>query len=103
MLISFAVTVKLICVFDFAYAKRWFSHDVAHLCFICRILNSSTFEVKKYIEPFGAYYLFNGLLIALQLLHLMWSYMIAKIAVNDIRKGKVGVAQARGYLTLCLA
>ena len=29
-LISFAVTAKLICVFVFAYAKRWFSHDAAH-------------------------------------------------------------------------
>lgn len=52
------------------------------------ILNSSTFEVKNYIQPFCAYYLFNILLIALQLLHLMWSYMIAKIAINDIKKGK---------------
>ena len=24
---NFAVTAKLICVFVFAYAKRWFSHD----------------------------------------------------------------------------
>ena len=30
-LISFAVTGKLICVFVFAYAKRWFSHDAAQL------------------------------------------------------------------------
>ena len=28
-LISFAVTAKLICIFVFAYAKCWFSHDVA--------------------------------------------------------------------------
>ena len=28
-LISFAVTAKLICVFVFAYAHRWFSHDAA--------------------------------------------------------------------------
>ena len=33
-LISFAVTAKLICVFVFAYAKRWFSHDAAHLFLI---------------------------------------------------------------------
>ena len=33
-LISFTVTAKLICVFVFAYAKRWFSHDVAHLFLI---------------------------------------------------------------------
>ena len=25
------VTAKLICVFVFAYAKRWFSHDAAHI------------------------------------------------------------------------
>ena len=30
-LISFAVTAKPICVFVFAYAKRWFSHDAAHI------------------------------------------------------------------------
>ena len=30
-LISFVVTVNLICVFVFTYAKHWFSHDVAHL------------------------------------------------------------------------
>ena len=29
-LISFAVTAKLICVFVFAYAKSWFSHNEAH-------------------------------------------------------------------------
>ena len=26
-LTSFAVTAKLVCVFVFAYAKCWFSHD----------------------------------------------------------------------------
>ena len=30
-LISFAVTAKLICVFDFAYAKNRFSHNEAQL------------------------------------------------------------------------
>ena len=30
-LIGFAVTAKLICVFVFAYAKSWFSHDAAQL------------------------------------------------------------------------
>ena len=29
-LISLAVTVKLICVFVFAYTKSWFSHNEAH-------------------------------------------------------------------------
>ena len=30
-LISCAVTAQLICVFVFAYAKSWFSHNEAHL------------------------------------------------------------------------
>ena len=30
-LISFAVTAKLICVFVFAYADCWFSHEAAHI------------------------------------------------------------------------
>ena len=30
-LISFAVTAKLICVFVFAYATCWFSHETAHM------------------------------------------------------------------------
>ena len=30
-LISFAVTAKLICVFVFANAKCWFSHDAAQM------------------------------------------------------------------------
>ena len=43
-LISFAVTAKLICVFVLAYAKRWFSHDVAHinvLGFVCNHVSHS--------------------------------------------------------------
>ena len=32
-LISFAVTAKLICVFVFAHAKSWFSHDEAHIIY----------------------------------------------------------------------
>ena len=44
-LISFAVTAKLICVFVFAYAKRWFSHDVAQLYLYTQSLLSG-FGVK---------------------------------------------------------
>ena len=34
-LISFAVTTKLICVFVFAYADCWFSHEAAHIIAVC--------------------------------------------------------------------
>ena len=33
-LISFAVTAKLICVFVFAYADCWFSHEAAQLIYV---------------------------------------------------------------------
>ena len=36
---SFAVTAKLVCVFVFAYAKRWFSHDAAQLFINLEILH----------------------------------------------------------------
>ena len=39
-LISFAVTAKLICIFVFAYAKRRFSHDEAHIV-LARVVHLS--------------------------------------------------------------
>ena len=36
-LISFAVTAKLICVFYFANAKVWFSHNEAHILMVAYI------------------------------------------------------------------
>ena len=41
VLISFAVTAKLICAFVFAYAKCLFSHDKAHM------LHMATGESKE--------------------------------------------------------
>ena len=53
-LITCAVTVQLICVFVFAYAKIRFSHDVAHLLqeFVKVLMygalaNSNNSEVEK--------------------------------------------------------
>ena len=34
-----AVTAKLICVFVFAYANRWFSHDAAQVLPMCSSFN----------------------------------------------------------------
>ena len=34
--ISCAVIMQLICTFVFAYAKCWFSHDMAHICLPCQ-------------------------------------------------------------------
>ena len=50
-LISFAVTAKLICVFVFAYAKSWFSHDEAQI--IARVhftVNIASLENSKTLD-----------------------------------------------------
>ena len=39
VLISFAVTEKLICSFVFAYIKCWFSHEAAHIMTILYALH----------------------------------------------------------------
>ena len=44
VLISFAVTAKLICVFGFAYAKSRFSNNEAHLVKI--VFTSELFVVQ---------------------------------------------------------
>ena len=46
VLISFAVTVKLICAFVFAYADCWFSHGAAHLMQL-NMLTFRTIQIKE--------------------------------------------------------
>ena len=48
MLISFEVTVKLICVFVFAYADCWFSHDAAQLMMLVFLYYSSGSHVSLF-------------------------------------------------------
>ena len=47
-LIGFAVTAKLICVFVFAYAKSWFSHDAAHISVLLTARNFPNF-LDRYV------------------------------------------------------
>ena len=49
-MISFAVTAKLICVFVFAYANSWFSHEAAHLYCLSPI-NRHTFIISTTAQP----------------------------------------------------
>ena len=54
-LISFAVTAKLICVFVFTYAQRWFSHDEAHMIYIlswCTVLLQLLRKLMELINIF---------------------------------------------------
>ena len=54
-----------------------------------RILYSTTYEAPELMGPFPAYYLFNILLYILQILHIIWFYVIIKIAYKSLTTGKV--------------
>lgn len=61
-------------------------------CF-SRILNSTMFESWAIVGPYPSWWLFNFLLLVLQVLHIIWSYLIARIAVKAMLRGKVGHRQ----------
>lgn len=56
---------------------------------IFRVLNSTMFESWAIVGPYPSWWLFNSLLLVLQVLHIIWSYLIARIAVKAILRGKV--------------
>ncbi|KAF3843054.1 hypothetical protein F7725_001903 [Dissostichus mawsoni] len=53
------------------------------------ILNTTLFESWEIVGPYPSWWVFNLLLISLQLLHSFWSYLIVKTACRAISKGKV--------------
>lgn len=53
------------------------------------VLNASAIEIHDYVTTFPAYWFFNGLLIVLQLLHIMWTYLILSIAFQKFSTGTI--------------
>ena len=53
------------------------------------ILYSTTIEAPQIVEMFPAYYIFNGLLSILLVLHVIWTYFILKIVYKAMYSGKV--------------
>lgn len=53
------------------------------------IVNSVLFESWEIAGPYRAWWLLNGLLLVLQALHIIWFYLITRIAIKAIFKGKV--------------
>ena len=49
-MISVAVTAKLICVFVFAYADYWFSHEAAHIAVVCKYLSGNNFPETTFVR-----------------------------------------------------
>ena len=69
VLISFTVTVKLICAFVFTYAKCWFSHDMAQMC-----MKTTYHAVLWYFNNEAAF--LNGNLISVKSDSLKWKQLI---------------------------
>jgi len=53
------------------------------------ILYSTLHDAAGFIEMFPAYYIFNGLLGTLQLLHFLWTYFLIKAIQKAMSKGNV--------------
>uniref|UniRef100_A0A8C6U116 Ceramide synthase 5 n=1 Tax=Neogobius melanostomus TaxID=47308 RepID=A0A8C6U116_9GOBI len=53
------------------------------------IIRSVLFESWEIIGPYQAWWVLNGLLLVLQVLHVFWFYLIICIAIKSIFKGKV--------------
>ncbi|ERL92569.1 hypothetical protein D910_09882 [Dendroctonus ponderosae] len=51
------------------------------------IIRNTSIEAPKIVPLFPAYYIFNGLLCVLLVLHIFWTYLILKIAYNSLNAG----------------
>ncbi|CAF1318972.1 unnamed protein product [Adineta steineri] len=69
------------------FALMWF---ITRLCYFpYKVLYTTTFEELNILGLFPAYYVFNGLLILLQILHYYWFYLICQVAITAFRAGEV--------------
>ncbi|XP_043979017.1 ceramide synthase 5 [Gambusia affinis] len=53
------------------------------------VLNSTMFESWAIIGPYPSWWVFNVLLLLLQVMHVFWAYLIFRIAFKAIMRGKV--------------
>lgn len=53
------------------------------------IFCSTSIDAKKVVPMFPAYYIFNGLLCLLLILHVFWTYLILKIAYKALNAGQM--------------
>ena len=62
---------------------------MGHTCITLLLCFSATIEAPQMVEMFPAYYIFNGLLSVLLVLHVIWTYFILKIAFHAVLAKKV--------------
>ncbi|CAG9854287.1 unnamed protein product [Phyllotreta striolata] len=53
------------------------------------IIRNTSIDAPKIVPMFPAYYIFNGLLILLLVLHCFWTYLILKIVHNSLNAGQM--------------
>ncbi|GAB1608947.1 ceramide synthase 6 isoform X1 [Argonauta hians] len=53
------------------------------------VLNSVYFEIHDHIRAFPSFIVFASLLFILQILHIVWTYMIIKIAIQKYTHGQI--------------
>ncbi|XP_043931528.1 ceramide synthase 6 isoform X2 [Protopterus annectens] len=84
---SYAKCHRLCDVLFFVFATAFISTRL--VVFPLWILNTTLFESWEIIGPYPSWWVFNSLLLLLQVLHCFWSYLILKIAFKSVFKGKV--------------
>lgn len=53
------------------------------------IIRSTIFDSPGYLEMFPAYYVFNFLLLVLFVLHILWTYLIFRVACSTFKAGEL--------------
>jgi hypothetical protein len=75
---------------DFRLRNRAASLPIKNfLNFDCRVLFTTIFEEVMILGVFPALYIFNVLLILLQILHYFWFYLICQVAISAMKAGQV--------------
>jgi len=87
-----SITLSLLIAELFPFVVYSFSSRIISriLCTVYfSAVYSASWELYGYVEAFPSYYFFNGLLILLQILHIIWTYMILRIAAQKLFHNKV--------------
>ena len=67
----------------------YYRTNMGQTCITLLLCFSATIEAPQMVEMFPAYYIFNGLLSVLLVLHVIWTYFILKIAFHAVLAKKV--------------
>lgn len=78
-----------VCIRSGSFAGSWEnSVNLGPFNFECFFFSTSI-EAPRIVPMFPAYYIFNGLLILLLVLHIFWTYLILKIAYKALNAGQM--------------